>query len=85
MPRRTSDRTSVQLSSAWHMMAAFNVRCSLSTRPLAAAWSGSHPGEVYTTQLRQTVEKLLFKLASLVGDDCLWAVKTVNRDREQGA
>ena len=33
---------------------------------------GGRPGEVYTTQLRQAVEKLRLELASLVGGDCLW-------------
>jgi hypothetical protein len=39
MPR-TSGRVSVHFSSAWHMMAAFSVRCNLSPTPLAAGCWG---------------------------------------------
>ena len=39
--------------------------------PFAAWWWGwDRPGEVYTTQLRQAVEKLRLELPSLVGGDC---------------
>jgi len=31
---------SVHCSSAWHMMTSFSVRCSHSTKPLAAGWWG---------------------------------------------
>jgi hypothetical protein len=40
MPRRTSGRASVHFSSACHIMAAFIVRLSRSTRPLAAGCRG---------------------------------------------
>jgi len=40
MPKRISGSASVHCSSAWHMMAAFMVRCRRSTRPLAEGWWG---------------------------------------------
>ena len=42
------------------------------------------PAEVDTIHLRQAVEKLGFKLASLIGGDCLWATKTGYPSTEQG-
>ena len=84
MSRRTSGRASVHCSSAWHMMAAFSVRCSHSTRPLAAGWWGGRPAEVDVTHLCLDVEELRLGLASLFCRDYLWTHKTCYPARELG-